>query len=92
MIKLIDSLGSFKKSLVSVIVILVITQCFVTLTFGTDKLAGLLDDPYFSLPLNFQNTLYVGGSGPGNYSNIQDEIQCQKRRTRVGKKDSGIGK
>ena len=74
MIKLIDRKSSFIKSLVFIIVLLIITSCFVTLTSGTYKSAGLLDDSHYSLQQNFSKILYVGGDGPGNYSNIKDAI------------------
>jgi parallel beta-helix repeat protein len=74
-IKLVDRYTRFIWLLVFGIIILIIIQCFVPLTSSSDKIASLLDDVYFFPVMNSCGTmLYVGGSGPGNYSNIQDAI------------------
>ena len=58
---------TFRKSLVVAIIVLFICMSIKT-SIGTKVIKKS------TLPISNGNTLYVGGSGPGNYTSIQDAI------------------
>ena len=57
-----------KKNLIVITIIILILGLSVNFSYAT----GIVDKP--SNPQNIGITFYVGGSGPGNFSNIQDAI------------------
>lgn len=68
---LIKNPNNYKKLLVFLIQFLTITQCFVTLSLGKEKTSELIIETNYELQQATRSKLYVGGSGPGNYSKIQ---------------------
>jgi parallel beta-helix repeat protein len=64
----------FFKFFVFVSIFFIIIQCSVPLSDSRNNSNELLDDSFMLTLLTYRSILYVGGSGPGNYSNIQDAI------------------
>jgi len=54
---------------------LVVAVIFLFISVSVISSTAIVVDKQFSMPTNYDgDTLYVGGSGPGNYSKIQDAI------------------
>ena len=64
----------FKKGLVFGIVVLFVGMSIVPSSANINKINSVTKDESTLTPLTSGNTLYVGGSGEGNYSRIQDAI------------------
>jgi parallel beta-helix repeat protein len=64
----------YKKSLVVSIVVLFIGVTFASSSANIIKTNSITKDEFTLTPLKSGNTLYVGGSGEGNYTKIQDAI------------------
>jgi len=73
--KLIGRSNRITRLLFFGIVTLVLSQSVSPSTSRTITTEYLFDDSYLTPVVNSRDTiLYVGGSGPGNYSNIQDAV------------------
>jgi len=72
-----EKMNIFNKILILFIIVLLLTQSIQGasyLNINTEKIINIVENSNQIINLNSRSTLYVGGSGSGNYTNIQDAI------------------